>query len=230
MYNTWGNILNDSFNNVWAGIADFIPNLVVAIIIFIIGLLVGSLIGKLVAQIIRALKIDTLLRKANVEEYFIRAGLRLDVARFIGVIVQWFIIIIFLLAALDVIGLTQVTIFLKEALLPYLPQVIVAVLILIAAAIIGDAMKKIVTHSSKAAGIKSANFLGLGTRWAIWIFAILIALSQLGIGQPFTGTLFTGVVIALALAAGLAFGLGGQTAAAQIIEKIRHDISDKHHG
>jgi hypothetical protein len=112
--------------------------------------------------------------------------------------------------------------------LTYLPQVIVAVFILIAAAIIGEAMQRLVTHSAKAVSVRSANLLGTATRWAIWIFAILVALAQLGIGQPFLYTLFTGVVVAIALAVGLSFGLGGQAMAAEILSKIKGEVSDRH--
>jgi len=123
------------------------------------------------------------------------------------------------------LGLTQVNIFLQEVVLGYLPQVIAAVLILLIAAVIADAMQKVVVGSAKAAEIKAANLLGAITRYSIWIFAILIALSQLGIAPQFMYTLFTGIVAMLALAGGLAFGLGGRDAASQYIEKVKHDIA-----
>jgi hypothetical protein len=109
-----------------------------------------------------------------------------------------------------------------------LPQVIVAVLILLVSVVIADAVSKVVVGSAKAAGVRSANFLGTVTRWAIWIFAILAALVQLQIAVSFIQTLFTGVIVALSLAFGLAFGLGGQDAAAKWIEKTRSEIRDHH--
>ena len=86
-------------------------------------------------------------------------------------------------------------------------------------------MQKVAVGSAKAAEVKSASFLGGVTRWAIWVFAILIALSQLGIAAQFMFTLFTGVVAMLALAGGLAFGLGGRDAAQKYLERLRRDIS-----
>ena len=104
-----------------------------------------------------------------------------------------------------------------------------AVLILLIAALIAEVMQRIVTGSAKAADIASARFLGSVTRWAIWLFAILAALSQLNVAGAFVETLFTGIVIAISLAIGLAFGLGGQEAAARYIEHLRKDIP-KHEG
>ena len=128
-------------------------------------------------------------------------------------------IIVFLVASLDVLGLTQVNQFLQNVVLSYLPQVIVAIFILLLAVVIAEAMQKIVVGSAKAANIKSANFLGTTTKWAIWVFAILTTMIQLGIAVSFIQTLFTGVIIAFSLAIGLSFGLGGQEAASRYIEK-----------
>ena len=91
------------------------------------------------------------------------------------------------------------------------------------AAVLADAVQRVVTGSAAAANIRTANFLGTLARWAIWIFAILAALDQLGV-TPFIQTLFTGLVVALALAFGLAFGLGGQQAAADYIKKMREEL------
>jgi hypothetical protein len=225
---TWGNTITGAFQGIWSGIVDFLPNLVAAIIIFIIGWIVGSLVGKVVAQIIKAIKLDTALEQAGFGNVVKRAGFNLNSGRFIGGLVEWFIIVAFLVAAFDVLGLTQVNVFLQSVVLLYLPQVIVAVLILLVSVVIADALSKIVVGSARAAGVRSANFLGTVTKWAIWIFALLAALVQLGIAVGFIQTLFTGVVVALSLAFGLAFGLGGQEAAARYVEKTRQEISAHH--
>lgn len=223
----WSDVLQNSFQDIGTGLMNFIPNLFVAIVIFIIGWIVGSILARVVAQIIKSLKIDNALRSAGVGDLVTKAGFNLDSGVFIGGLVKWFFIIVFLIASLDVLGLSQVNQFLQNVVLSYLPQVIVAIFILVVAVVIAEAMQKIVVGSAKAANIKSANFLGSATRWSIWIFAILTALMQLGIATSFIQTLFTGVIIAFSLAIGLSFGLGGQEAAARYIEKIRHEISDR---
>ncbi len=224
---TWGTVLTQSFQDLWNGVIAFVPNLVVAILIIVIGWLIGVLVGRVVAQIMRSLKIDEGLRKSGVEDVLNRGGIMLNSGAFVGGLVKWFIIVVFLVAAFDVLHLTQVNQFLQGVVLYYLPQVIIAVLILLLAAVIGDVMQRIVTASARTAEIRSAHFLGSFTKWAIWIFGVLAALLQLNIASAFIQTLFTGVVVALSLAFGLAFGLGGQEAAAKFIEKTRNEISHK---
>ena len=138
---------------------------------------------------------------------------------------KWFFIIIFLIASLELLGLTEVTIFLRTVVLGYLPQVIVAVLILLVAAVLAEAAQKVIAGSAKGAGLSSGNLLGTIARFAIWIFAILAALNQLQVATDFIQPLFTGFVVALALAFGLAFGLGGQQAAAKFIDKMKDEIN-----
>jgi len=219
----WADVLTMSFQNLFYGLVAFIPNLVVALIIFVIGWLVGAGLGRLVAQVVSSLKVDQALRAAGVERVVDRAGFTLNSGAFLGFLVKWFFIIVFLVASLDVLGLTQVTEFLTGVVLGYLPQVIVAVLILLVAAVIAEAAQRLVAGAARAANIRAANLLGTVARWAIWVFAILVALDRLGV-SPLIQTLFTGVVVALSLAFGLAFGLGGQQAAARYIDRIQNEI------
>ncbi len=222
----WSVVLTESFRNLWIGVIGFVPNLVVAILIVIIGWAIGALLGRVVSQIIKSLRLDEGLRKAGLEDFLNRGAINLNSGAFLGGLVKWFVMLVFLIGALDVLRLTQVTEFLKN-ILDYIPQVVVAVLILLAAGIIGDALKKVVVSSAKTAEVKSSGFLGSVTKWAIWIFAILVALSQLGIAPVIINTLFTGFVVALSLAFGLAFGLGGQEMASKVLDKVSREISHK---
>ncbi len=223
LLNQWALVLTQSFQDLSYGLIQFLPRLVVAIVIFVIGWLIGEGIARLVEQVVKAIKIDEALRSAGVEKAIHRAGWKLNAGKFLGFLVKWFIIIVFLLAALDVLQLTEVSVFLRTVVLTYLPHVIVAVLILLVAAVIAEAAQRVVTGSAAIANMRTANFLGTLARWAIWIFAILAALDQLGV-TPFIQTLFTGLVVALSLAFGLAFGLGGQQAAAELIKKTRDEM------
>jgi|SRR3989344_532397 len=223
---TWSEVLSLSFRNLWMGVIEFIPNLVIAIVIVLVGWGIGVLLGRVVHQIIKALKIDEALRRAGIEDFLNRGGLDLDSGAFLGGLVRWFVIVVFLIGAFDVLGLSQVTVFLRD-ILNYLPQVIVAVLILIAAGLVADGMKRVVLSSAMSAEIKSASFLATVTKWVIWVFAILVALSQLGIAAGFVQTIFTGLVVALSLGLGLAFGLGGQEAASKVIDRVGKEMSDK---
>lgn len=224
--NSWSQVLSESFQGLWVGVINFIPSLVVAVLIVIIGWAIGVLLGRVISQIVKSLKVDDALRKGGVEEFLAHGGISLNVGNFLGALVKWFIILVFLIAALDVLNLTQVNEFLRS-ILAYIPQIVVAVLILVAASMIADTLRRIVVSSSMAAGVKSAGFLGTVSKWAVWIFAILVALSQLGIAAVLVNTLFTGFVVALSLAVGLSFGLGGQDAAAKTLEKWSKEMN--HH-
>lgn len=223
----WGDVLALSFNNIWAGVLSFVPNLIVAIIIFIVGWIIGATLGRLVAQVIRAIKVDSVLKSIGAEDLLSRGGFNLDSGRFLGELVKWFVIVVFLVASVDVLGLSQVNLFLREVVLGYIPNVIVAALILILAALIAQAVQRLIVGSAKAAEIPSAAFMGGIARWAIWLFAIIAALSQLGIAQTFMQILFTGLVAMLAIAGGLAFGLGAKETAGRFVENMRKDISDR---
>jgi hypothetical protein len=223
---TWADVLNQSFQTLLSGLIVFIPNLVVALVIFIIGWLIGLGLERVVKQIVDALRIDSALRAAGVDRVVERAGFTLSSGLFLGILVKWFVIVVFLVAALDVLHLEAVNTFLNDVVLGYLPQVIGAVLILLVAAVIADVSQRVVAGAARAAHLQAANLLGSTARYAIWIFAILAALAQLNVATAFVQTLFTGVVIAVSLAIGLSFGLGGQAAAARYLEHLRGSIKD----
>ena len=225
---TWSNVLSDSFRGLWFGVVNFVPNLVIAIVIVVIGWLIGALFGRAIWQVFRSLRIDEALRRAGFEGFLRRGGVNLDSGAFVGGLVKWFIIVVFLMGAFDVLHLTEVNVFLRTVVLGYLPRVIVAALVLLIAGVIGDIIERIVVTTAKAAEVHSAHFAGSVAKWAVWIFAILIALSELDIAADFSRTLFTGIVIALSLALGLSFGLGGQDAAGRFIERLRGDMSGRH--
>lgn len=227
LLNNWGEVLTLSFQNLWVGVASFVPNLVIAIIILILGWLIGALLGHAIAQVFKSLRIDDALRRAGFESLARRGGINLNSGAFIGTLVKWFVIVVFLIAALDVLGLSQVNFFLQDVVLGYLPRVIVAALVLLVAGVIGDVLGRVVVTAARTADVSSAHFVGAVARWAVWIFGILVALSQLGIAAAFSQTLFTGIVIAVSLALGLSFGLGGQEAASKFIERLRGEMSGR---
>lgn len=223
----WGAVFTQSLQGVWYGVIDFVPNLIIAIVIFAVGWILASLIEKLVESLFRAFKIDAALKSAGLEDIVKRAGHNLNSGRFVGALIKWFVIVVFLIASFDILHLTEVNMFLKDVVLSYLPQVIIAVLVLMVAVVVAEAVQKLVIASARAAHVKSAVILGKTAKWAIWIFAILTALYHLGIAPALVQTLFMGIVVAAALAAGLAFGLGGKEVAGRMLEKTIHTVSDK---
>jgi len=221
---TWAEVVTASLQTLWVAFINFLPSLLGAVIVFLIGWLIAALLGRLASQIINALRIDQVLAKMGFKGSLDKAGLKLDSGKFLGELVKWFFIIVFLMAATDILDLPQVTDFLRQVLL-YIPQLIVAVLILLAAVLIANFLQKLVRASVEAGGLGGAGFLSAITKWSVMIFAILAALLQLGIVPSLIQTLFTGLVAALVIGFGLSFGLAGKDVATQMLDKLKRDIT-----
>lgn len=222
---TWGDVIVASLQQSWAAVAGFLPLFIGALVIFIIGWVVASALGRLVAEVVKALRVDALLSQLEVEKALERGGVRLNSGAFIGALVKWFLVIVFLLAAVNILGLAQVSDFLGQVLL-YIPNVVVAALILVIALKVAEVVERAARASVEAAGMRGA-VVGVMARWAIWVFAVIAALLQLGVATLLLQTVVTGLVAMLALAFGLAFGLGGRDAAAAFIDKMRRDLAGR---
>ena len=219
--------LQQSFTDIWFGTMSFIPLLIIALLVFAIGWVIGALLQRVVESIFNTLKVDNALKSAGLEDVVHRSGYTLKSGVFVGAIIKWFVIVAFLVAAFNVLGLSDVNAFLSGVVLAYIPQVLIAVLVLMVAVVIADALSKVVVASARAAHIKSAHLLGNVTRWAIWIFAILTALVHLQVASGIIYILIEGLVLAISVAAALAFGLGSKDVAGEIVRKIWHQISEK---
>ncbi len=220
----WGQVIALSLNQVALAFATFLPLIIGAVVVFIVGYVVAVVLGKAVEQLIRATKIDSLLAKLAFEQALERAGWRLNSGAFVGGLVKWFVVVAFLLASVNILGerFAPISGFLRDV-LGYLPNVIVAALILIIAAIVAQATERAVRGSVEAVGHRGA-IAGVVIRWSIAVFAISAALIQLGVAPQLIQTVVTGIVAAAAIAFGLAFGLGGKDAAASYIEKVRSEL------
>lgn len=222
---TWGDVIVASLQQSWAAVANFVPLFIGALVIFIIGWVIASALGRLVAEVVKALRVDALLAQLEVEKALERGGIRMNSGAFIGALVKWFLIIVFLLAAANILGLSQVSDFLQQVLL-YIPNVVVAALILVIALKVAEVVERTTRASVEAAGMRGA-MVGVVARWAIWVFAVIAALLQLGVATVLLQTVVTGIVAMLALAFGLAFGLGGKDAATSFIERLRRDMAGR---
>ncbi len=223
MIQDWTSLVVGSLQSLWAGMLSVLGNIVGALVVLLIGLIVAAGIGTLVERLIGLLKLDKGLVSLGVKEYFDRAGIQLNSGKFFGRLVYWFLTIVFLLAASDILGFYSLSGFLREALL-YIPNVIVAVLIMLAAVVIGNALRHTVRASVRSARLHAANFLGSLTWWAVVVFGFLAALSQLGIAVAIVNSIVTGFVAMLAIAGGIAFGLGGKDYAASLISRLKDRV------
>jgi len=217
-------ILLDSLKSVWQSFIEFLPTLLAALIVFIIGWIIAIFLGKVANRIIKTIKLDILLAKLGFRKALTKAKLKLNSGKFFDELVKWFFIIVFLMTAVDILGLTEVTLFLKTILF-YIPNVIIAAIILLAAVIVANFMQRVVKASADAAGLSSSGAVGGIAKWAILVFGFVIALTQLGIATTLIQTIVIGLIAMLALAGGLAFGLGGKDWAARILDRIKQDLS-----
>jgi hypothetical protein len=221
---SWSDVFLLSLQSLWYGFVAVVPKILLAVIIFIIGWIIAATIAKLVVAGIDALKLDRLFANTGANEALSRAGWRLHIGGVIGWLVKWLVVLAFFIASVNILGLTQVSMFLGD-ILSYIPQIIVAVLVLIAGTLVADFVRKLVAGSAMIANVRSARMIGTIAYYAIWILAIVTALDKLGIFGYFGQILFTGLVFMLALALGLAFGLGGKDTAGRWVSGFAEDIS-----
>jgi len=224
MVQDWYIITYENLLDLWQGFLRFIPSLLAAIIVFVIGWLVAEAIGKLITRILKTLKLDQIFEKANWREALEAAEIKVNISEFIGGIIKWILVIVFLSISVEILGLIQFAALLGR-LIGWLPNLIIAVAIFVVAIIVADLLNRIIRASAKKIGVKYAGFLGALVRWAIYIFAGLAILLQLEVAQPIIETIIMGFVGMLALALGLAFGLGGKEAAARLIEDLKEKVS-----
>lgn len=216
----WVTVTVNSLQGLWGGFVDVLGNIIGALVVFLVGLIVASGLDAFVRRIIKLIKLDSLLKNLGVEKFFERAGMRLDSSKFFGKLVYWFIVIVFLLAASDILGFETLSEFLRDVLL-YVPNVIVSILIMLVTIVLANFLKDLVLSSVKSAKLQGYKFLGTLTWWAIIIFGFLAAISQLGVAQDIIHTLVAGVIAMIALAGGLAFGLGGREYASYLMSRLK---------
>ena len=226
MVQTWTDVLAASLQEVYLDVALYLPKLLGALIILLIGLIVSSGIRTLIERIVEALKVDGLLVKMGVNEYVERAGLRLNSGKLLGGLVYWFLLIAFLLASADLLDLEAFSQFLRDV-LAYLPNVFVAVLVMLAAVVLGNFLKNLVMASVMSARLHAAQFLGSLTWWAVVMFGFFTALLQLQIAVQIVQTLITGFIAMIAIAGGIAFGLGGKSTAEDVLAWMRREVTSK---
>jgi hypothetical protein len=218
-------IVQNSLLTLWAGVAGFIPRFIAALVVFLIGWLIAVLLGKLAWQIVKILHIDNALTKVGFRRAWERSGFHLDTAKLFYELVKWFFIVVFLMAATNILGLIEVTNFLQSVVY-YIPNVIIAAIILLIGILVAKFIEGVVQGSVKAAGLASANFLGALAKWAVFVFTLLIALSQLKVADDIIKIVITGLIAATALALGLSFGLGGAKHAEEMVGHLKRRIND----
>ncbi len=223
MVMSWAQLTIKALQDSWVGFINYIPRIIGAIIIFLIGWIIAVAIGRVVAEILRRVKFNRIFDNGDWKRALEKAEIKVDAASFVGAIVKWILVIVFLLASIEALGFVQFSSFLKD-ILDYLPNVIVAVAIFIVTVIIADILEKIVRASVESTKVGYGHIAGIIVKWSIWIFAILSILIQLKIAPSLIETIVRGVVGLIVIAGGLAFGLGGKDVAAEVLQDLKRKI------
>src|SRR5947209_9410912 len=208
----WGDAILTALANALNLVLTFIPRLLGFLVILLVGWLIATVISKALTLLLRKVGFDHMSERIGLTRFEQRMGVKMDSAGILGKIVFWFILLIFLVPAADALGVPAVSNILNQ-LVAYIPNVFVAILVLFLGALTATVVADLVRGATSSANIGNPNIFAGIARWAIIGFAALIALEQLKITPDLLNELFGGIVLALAIAFGLAFGLGGQEAA-----------------
>lgn len=222
---SWSNTVVAALNNSLSQFLEFLPKLVGAILIFVLGLLVASLVKTAVMRLLGVAQIEPLAERVGLARVLRSMNTDITTQEVFGELIRWAIILVFLIPASEVLGLPQLS-QLINGLVNYIPNVVVAVIILMVAAVVADILAEIVGGASHALGSSTANVLAAVSKYTVIVFAVMAALSELGIAKDIINALIWGIVAMVALAGGLAFGLGGRDTAAQILEAAKTKLRE----
>jgi len=221
---TWAEATTLALLKLWDGFLAFIPSLIGAILVFLIGWFVALGIGKLVAEILTRIKLNQFFERAGWKTALEKAELKVNPSDFIGAIVKWILLIVFLLVAVEILGLVEFAGFLKS-ILAYLPNVVIAVLILVVTVIVVDIVEKIIRAAVEGIRVGYGHLASVIVKWAIWIFAILAILQQLKFeAADWVFELIKIVFVGIVAMGTIAFGLGGKEVAAEILQDLRKKL------
>ena len=213
----WGTAVMTSLTAALSLFLAAIPRIIGFLVIIIIGWLISGALAAGVAALLRAVRFNELAQNSGFSGFVRNMGVRKDPAGLLADIAKWFVRLIVLVVAFDALGLPAVSQVLQQFLL-WIPNLVVAVVVLVIAGLAANALGNLIRGATAQAGFENPDMLATIARVAVWAFGIVVAVNQIGIAQALVNTLFMGFIGALALAAGLAFGLGGRETASQIVQ------------
>jgi len=204
-------------------IFDFLALLVIALVVVILGFLVAKVLEFVVRWLVQNLRINDLLKNAGFEKFLEKANVALKTEEFLGALTFWVVWALFWMPAFDILGWRQASEFIFKV-INYLPNAIVAGVILVVSYFLGDFVRRVSYVWFKGMDLKGAKTASEFVFYVVLIFGIATALYQLNVAREIIGLIIGGVVLGCAIAFGLAFGLGGQDVARELVNKIREKV------
>lgn len=221
---TWADAFRISLQSVTMGVVSFLPSLVLSLVLFFIGWGFAGMVSKAIQSLSKKTKFENLFEQAGVTAALAHSGIKFSIGKVVGEIVRWSLIVIFLVPTLETVGLSETTSLLKSGVVEYIPKVILSVIVMIIAAVVAGAMQKATETAARSVNVKSAATLGAFVKYVIWVFAVLIALTELGIASTLIYIIVIGFVGMIAVGGAIAIGLGGKEAAGRMINHISDEI------
>lgn len=212
----WSGTLMTSLSTAMALFFSAIPKILGFAAILIVGWLLASVAEKAISKALHAVKFNNLAERSGFADFVGKMGADTDSSGMIAIVVKWFVRLITLVVAFDALGLPAVSDVLRQVLL-WMPNAVVAIVVLVIGGLAANALSKIVHSAAAEGGLSNPTFLAKVASGLVWAFTIVVAVNQIGIATALVNTLFMAVVGAMALALGLAFGLGGRETASEIV-------------
>jgi len=222
----WENLIVEPIRQMLTRIMDFLPVLLGALIILIVGWIVAKTIRRLIDWLLKAVRFDALADKAGISEVLRKGDLKISARQVVSGLVYWLVMIMVLVMAVDALGLPKGSDVLAS-LFAYVPKVIAALLVLVVAMFLASFVSGIVRMAAGNANLPKPEIFAGISRWAIILFAVTIALVELGVAPLLVTATFDIILGGVVLALAIAFGLGGKDAAARYLEELKQKRSGK---
>lgn len=222
----WEVVLIEPAKNVISQIGQFLVNVLLVIVILIVGWVISKLIKTLVTQGLRAIRLDQISSRLELDDLLAKGGISYSLSELMGVICYWLALLVTIVVAINALGLTIAADLLNRVVL-YIPNIIAAIFILILGMFVATLLRNIVQTAANNAGLSQANLLSKIVDIVIIIFTVAIALEQLNIGAKIIELITTVLLGSLGLAVALAFGLGCKEIAAKFVSELLNNIKSK---
>lgn len=216
---SWTQSLVGAMSTLWQKIAAFIPNLIGALVVVVVGFVVARLLDALLSKLLAKLGLDRLIQGTGLNKMMARVGVKVPMSALIGKIIYWFVLLVFLVSALESLGLERISATL-DTLALYVPKVFAAALVLVAGLLLAQLLNSVVSGAAEGVGIDYASALGRIAQGLVIIISISVAIGQLEIKAELLNYVIVIVLLSVGIAAALAIGLGCRGIAAQIVAGI----------
>ena len=218
---SWQNALVVSWSKVWGSFLNILPTILGAILIFAIGLILAYWIKRLMLELFRLLKLDKVSESLGIDSFLTKAEVKLKLSSLLASVAEWLVVLVFFLAAVEILGLTMVSTVLVKV-ISYVPNILAAALIFGAGHFVAGLVEGMVRGAFASVDHEASKPVGKAARWLIILIAFFAAIDQLQIAQGLINTFFQGLTYTIVLVVGLSVGLGAK----DLVSKVLNDWYD----